>query len=246
MTAPTTQTPFRGFTLGPPAELLPDQPRAPRLAGAAWALASFGENGKIVVHDDLASELGALSVPALRLAEELRASLHHLGIETIGPLMKLPRRPLPARFDARDQAITGVTIRVTGFTAIQSPYEAIQFIDGNGQGKQIQGITRRVRAERELQESLARQRVIQRAMERIVAQEIPRVVGNRVQLRGPAEAPIARVRGRSRFQVWLASTERTALTAAAVRAVVAAPANAASARGPGPDSSLTLTRSAPR
>src|SRR3569833_3825787 len=44
-------------------------------------------------------------------------------------------------FDARDQAITGVTIRVTGFTAIQSPYEAIQFIDGNGQGKQIQGIT---------------------------------------------------------------------------------------------------------
>jgi hypothetical protein len=34
-----------------------------------------------------------------------------------------------------------VTIRVTGFTAIQSPYEAIQFIDGNGAGKQIQGVT---------------------------------------------------------------------------------------------------------
>ncbi|MGW3964797.1 discoidin domain-containing protein [Amycolatopsis sp. NPDC005003] len=44
-------------------------------------------------------------------------------------------------FDARDQAITGVTVRVTGFTAIQSPYEAIQFIDGNGAGKPIQGIT---------------------------------------------------------------------------------------------------------
>jgi parallel beta-helix repeat protein len=44
-------------------------------------------------------------------------------------------------FDARDQAITGVTIRVTGFTAIQSPYEAIQFIDGNGAGKPIQGVT---------------------------------------------------------------------------------------------------------
>ncbi|MEU0532779.1 discoidin domain-containing protein [Amycolatopsis tolypomycina] len=44
-------------------------------------------------------------------------------------------------FDARDQAITGVTIRVTGFTAIQSPYAAIQFIDGNGAGKPIQGIT---------------------------------------------------------------------------------------------------------
>ena len=44
-------------------------------------------------------------------------------------------------FDARDQAITGVTIRVTGFTAIQSPYEAIQFIDGNGAGKPIQGVS---------------------------------------------------------------------------------------------------------
>src|SRR6185295_11776650 len=30
----------------------------------------------------------------------------------------------------------------------------------------------------------------------------------RVQLRGPAEAPIARVRGRSRYQVWLSSSER--------------------------------------
>ncbi len=44
-------------------------------------------------------------------------------------------------FDARDQAIAGVTIRVTGFTAIQSPYEAIQFIDGNGAGKRIDGVT---------------------------------------------------------------------------------------------------------
>ncbi|WP_326564917.1 discoidin domain-containing protein [Amycolatopsis rhabdoformis] len=44
-------------------------------------------------------------------------------------------------FDARDQAITGVNIRVNGFTAIDSPYEAIQFIDGNGAGKQVSGIT---------------------------------------------------------------------------------------------------------
>ncbi|QYN21812.1 discoidin domain-containing protein [Amycolatopsis sp. DSM 110486] len=44
-------------------------------------------------------------------------------------------------FDARDQAISGVTIRVNGFTAIDSPYEAIQFIDGNGAGKQVSGIT---------------------------------------------------------------------------------------------------------
>jgi len=44
-------------------------------------------------------------------------------------------------FDARDQAITGVAINVTNFKAIDSPYEAIQFIDGNGAGKTIQGVT---------------------------------------------------------------------------------------------------------
>jgi hypothetical protein len=43
-------------------------------------------------------------------------------------------------FDARDEAITGVTINVTNFHAVDSPYEAIQFIDGNGAGKVIQGI----------------------------------------------------------------------------------------------------------
>ena len=44
-------------------------------------------------------------------------------------------------FDARDQAISGVAIKVNGFTAIDSPYEAIQFIDGNGAGKVVGGIT---------------------------------------------------------------------------------------------------------
>ncbi|WP_033287788.1 discoidin domain-containing protein [Amycolatopsis jejuensis] len=44
-------------------------------------------------------------------------------------------------FDARDQAISGVTIKVSDFTAIDSPYEAIQFIDGNGAGKPIGGVT---------------------------------------------------------------------------------------------------------
>ncbi|WP_344861076.1 glycosyl hydrolase family 28-related protein [Amycolatopsis ultiminotia] len=44
-------------------------------------------------------------------------------------------------FDARDQAISGVTIKVNDFTATDSPYEAIQFIDGNGAGKEVGGIT---------------------------------------------------------------------------------------------------------
>jgi len=44
-------------------------------------------------------------------------------------------------FDARDTAFSGATIRVTGFEAVDSPYEVFQFIDGNGVGKSIQGIT---------------------------------------------------------------------------------------------------------
>ncbi|WP_084628238.1 discoidin domain-containing protein [Amycolatopsis nigrescens] len=44
-------------------------------------------------------------------------------------------------FDARDQAISGATIRVTNLRTIENPYEALQFLDGNGQGKPIQGVT---------------------------------------------------------------------------------------------------------
>ena len=44
-------------------------------------------------------------------------------------------------FDARDTAISGATIRVTGFEAVDSPYEVFQFIDGNGVGKSLSGIT---------------------------------------------------------------------------------------------------------
>jgi primosomal protein N' (replication factor Y) len=48
-----------------------------------------------------------------------------------------------------------------------------------------------------------------------VAEAAMVVGGEAVRLRGPAEAPIPRVRGRSRFQVWLAATERAPLAAAA-------------------------------
>jgi primosomal protein N' (replication factor Y) len=39
--------------------------------------------------------------------------------------------------------------------------------------------------------------------------------GGKVRVLGPAEAPIARVRGRSRYQVWLSGRDRSALAAAA-------------------------------
>jgi hypothetical protein len=44
-------------------------------------------------------------------------------------------------FDARDSAISGATIRVSGFTAIDSPFAVFQFIDGNGAGKRVDGVT---------------------------------------------------------------------------------------------------------
>ena len=39
--------------------------------------------------------------------------------------------------------------------------------------------------------------------------------GGRIRVLGPAEAPIARVRGRTRYQIWLAGRDRAALVAAA-------------------------------
>ena len=39
--------------------------------------------------------------------------------------------------------------------------------------------------------------------------------GASVRVRGPAEAPIPRVRGRSRYQVWLSGHDRGALMTAA-------------------------------
>jgi primosomal protein N' (replication factor Y) len=54
-----------------------------------------------------------------------------------------------------------------------------------------------------------------RADARAAADAAIAVGGARVRLRGPAEAPIPRVRGRSRFQVWLAAVERAPLAAAA-------------------------------
>jgi primosomal protein N' (replication factor Y) len=47
--------------------------------------------------------------------------------------------------------------------------------------------------------------------------------GDAVRVRGPAEAPIPRIKGRVRWQVWLSSTARAALAAAA-EAAAAGPA----------------------
>jgi primosomal protein N' (replication factor Y) len=56
----------------------------------------------------------------------------------------------------------------------------------------------------------------------VVAREATRVAAaattagaGKIRVLGPAEAPIARVRGRSRYQIWLASRDRAALSSAA-------------------------------
>jgi protein ImuB len=71
---------------------------APSL-GSAWAIASAGEeDGRIVRPEQVRPALSPLPVRALRLNEEIVQCLYHLGIETIGQLLELPRRSLLARF----------------------------------------------------------------------------------------------------------------------------------------------------
>jgi protein ImuB len=66
--------------------------------GAAWAVASFGKSGSIIADDQTRSTLSDFPVAALRLEDEILQSLHHLGLATIGHVLKLPRNALPTRF----------------------------------------------------------------------------------------------------------------------------------------------------
>jgi nucleotidyltransferase/DNA polymerase involved in DNA repair len=66
--------------------------------GSAWALAYAGKDGAIVGIDQLESALTTLPPEALRIDDELAGTLRHLGLCTIGQVMRLPRQVLPARF----------------------------------------------------------------------------------------------------------------------------------------------------
>jgi protein ImuB len=63
--------------------------------GAAWAL-TFANSRTVA--EDLPAALAPLSPGVLRLEEEALATLHHLGLHTVGQVMALPRELLPARF----------------------------------------------------------------------------------------------------------------------------------------------------
>ncbi len=67
--------------------------------GAAWALSFSPDSHRRTFDDrDLPIDLPPLPVATLRLDPDAVATLHHLGLETIAQLLKLPRGSLPARF----------------------------------------------------------------------------------------------------------------------------------------------------
>ena len=67
-------------------------------AGAAWALARFGEDRCVALPGAEAEQLAPLPVTALRLAPESAAQLIRLGLARIGQLAALPRGQLTRRF----------------------------------------------------------------------------------------------------------------------------------------------------
>ncbi|MFI5378629.1 MAG: Y-family DNA polymerase [Tepidisphaerales bacterium] len=55
-------------------------------------------SGLVVTPEKLRDTLAPLPVDALRIEPETTAALHHLGLETIGQLLAIPRNQLPSRF----------------------------------------------------------------------------------------------------------------------------------------------------
>ena len=79
-------------------------------AGAAWALARFGEDGVVVPPGAETEFVAPLPVRALRLDMEIAAQLARLGLSRIGRLASLPRDQITRRFGSQvltrlDQAL---------------------------------------------------------------------------------------------------------------------------------------------
>ncbi len=70
--------------------------------GAAWALARFGPVRPVVSPENLAQALGPLPIRALRLKEDVRLTLHRLGLKTVAALAEVPRSALRRRFVGAD------------------------------------------------------------------------------------------------------------------------------------------------
>jgi protein ImuB len=101
--------------------------------GAAWAAAWDGKHC-IMDASGIAAALEDLPTLALRIHPEIARALHHLGIETVGQLMRLPRSKLPERFGPillrrLDQALGHIPEPLTPLEHF-SPIEARMDFDG--------------------------------------------------------------------------------------------------------------------
>jgi protein ImuB len=70
-------------------------------AGAAWALARYGDEAGTIVAPDCAREaIEPLPLAALRLDAETVSALASVGLKRVADILDLPRAPLAARFGA--------------------------------------------------------------------------------------------------------------------------------------------------
>jgi protein ImuB len=102
--------------------------------GAAWAFATFSDAAPIIAPDQLPRLFPALPIAALRLIDDILDSLHHLGLESVGQLMRLPRSALPARFGSMlleriDQALGRISEPLIALE-YQAPVQAEIEFDG--------------------------------------------------------------------------------------------------------------------
>ena len=102
--------------------------------GAAWALTYATPPNRPIVTGDLATAISPLPPVALRLEDRTLATLHHLGLEKIGQILKLPRQTLPARFGPLllqriDEALGNLAEPLTPLP-FHAPIEAAVDFDG--------------------------------------------------------------------------------------------------------------------
>lgn len=82
-------------------------------AGAAWALAHYGENGAILESgDNAAIHLAELSVAALRLDPDVITILRRLGLKRLGELSGVGRDALQRRFRNRNSPAANPLMRM--------------------------------------------------------------------------------------------------------------------------------------
>ncbi len=102
--------------------------------GCAWACARFGEDGVQLTADRVRTSLAPLPIAALRLDARTCDELAELGLDSIGDLMRVPRRTIPSRFGSEilmrlDQAM-GEAIETVEPVRLAPEFAAERVFDG--------------------------------------------------------------------------------------------------------------------